>query len=168
MDVVEILIAAKAEIEKQGWRQGPRYTPGALEHENGEARRRREGCCASDAFIDARLRHNAWTEDASVKALDVLRNALDTMLKENGCEEVFDLIGWNDVPGRTAREVFMLYDNAILMARRTRSPWLSDETIVPPYPFLRCPRCKAVFSDHGIHVCAAVGVVALNNSQETS
>jgi hypothetical protein len=31
--------------------------------------------------------------------------------------------------------------------------WVTDDTIMPPYPVLRCPRCKALFSDHAIHIC---------------
>ena len=34
-----------------------------------------------------------------------------------------------------------------------RPSWMDDETTIPPYPLLRCPRCKTIFSDHGIHVC---------------
>lgn len=32
--------------------------------------------------------------------------------------------------------------------------WVTDTNVAPPYPLLRCPRCKAIFSDHGIHVCS--------------
>ncbi len=35
-----------------------------------------------------------------------------------------------------------------------RPAWLDDTSIAPPYPIMRCPRCKALFSDHGIHICA--------------
>ncbi len=37
---------------------------------------------------------------------------------------------------------------------KPRPAWLDDETILPPYPIMRCPRCKGLFSDHGIHICA--------------
>jgi hypothetical protein len=37
----------------------------------------------------------------------------------------------------------------------TETPaWVTDETVAPPYPLLRCPTCKRVFSNHGIHVCS--------------
>lgn len=35
-----------------------------------------------------------------------------------------------------------------------RPDWMDDETKPPPYPLLRCPTCKKIFSDHAIHVCA--------------
>jgi hypothetical protein len=34
-----------------------------------------------------------------------------------------------------------------------RPTWLEDDNEIPPYPVLRCPRCKKLFSDHGIHIC---------------
>jgi hypothetical protein len=35
-----------------------------------------------------------------------------------------------------------------------RPDWIDDVTKRPPYPLLRCDRCKAIFSDHAIHICA--------------
>lgn len=37
---------------------------------------------------------------------------------------------------------------------KERPAWLDDEMVIPPYPILRCPRCKKLFNDHGIHICA--------------
>ena len=30
-----------------------------------------------------------------------------------------------------------------------------DEWRFPPYPLLRCPECRVLFSDHAIHLCAS-------------
>ncbi len=39
-----------------------------------------------------------------------------------------------------------------------RPDWLDDQTIHPPYPILRCPRCKSLFTDNGIHICKDLNV----------
>lgn len=108
--VVEILIAAKAEIVKQGWRQGQRFA----DPDGGWPRMRLPGCCASDAFIDARVTHN-FSEADIIVAFDVLGKALHTVAEPTGL--VFELIGWNDAHGRTVEEVYALYDKAIGAAR---------------------------------------------------
>lgn len=105
--VVELLIAAKAEIEKQGWRQGPRYADSRRSHEYGEARVRRPGCCAYDAVMDARVRLGVSDRNLGGMAQQMLDRALGRIA-----------ISWNDEPGRTVAEVYALYDKAIGMARR--------------------------------------------------
>lgn len=46
---------------------------------------------------------------------------------------------------------------------RTKPAWLTDETVPPPYPILRCPDCKRLFSDHEIHLCRKSEVGAIRH-----
>lgn len=36
---------------------------------------------------------------------------------------------------------------------QTKQDWITDEEVTPPYPLLRCPECRRIFSDHEIHIC---------------
>lgn len=49
-----------------------------------------------------------------------------------------------------------------------RPDWIDDETILPPYPLLRCPRCKAIFSDHAIHICRDLNKATLSATERKS
>jgi hypothetical protein len=109
-NVVEILTRGKARIEREGWRQGPRFvTDSQLYRANGEAIPRRPGCCARDTImIDERS--NASEREA---AGEVLGLAL-TGQPDSGLV----VISWNDEAGRTVEDVYALFDKAIAMARR--------------------------------------------------
>lgn len=38
--------------------------------------------------------------------------------------------------------------------------WVTDTSITPPYPIIRCPRCKVLFDDRTIHVCKQINDAA--------
>lgn len=64
----------------------------------------------------------------------------------------------HDVP-RAFRKIGSVYHRALCKQEEKgmneRPDWLDDETKIPPYPILRCPRCKALFDDYSIHICAS-------------
>ncbi len=111
-EVVDLLFAAKHQIERQGWRQGPRYANDKETKAEGAPRQRLPGCCASDALIDAQELRNFGT-NVALDAGACLQQALYTIIPTAG-----SVIGWNDQPERTAADVFALYDKAIDLARR--------------------------------------------------
>jgi hypothetical protein len=42
----------------------------------------------------------------------------------------------------------------------TPPAWVMDDTVMPPYPILRCPRCKTLFDDFSIHICKDLDHIA--------
>jgi hypothetical protein len=95
--VSELLTAAKAEIQKNGWCQG-QYTDNKGQH------------CILGATMSQILDNNSVYWDA-VKAL---QGSLGT----SGTSGFNDVVVWNDDPSRTVDEVIALFDKAIERAKR--------------------------------------------------
>lgn len=117
-DVIEILIAGKARIEHEGWRQGSISPAGDdTARDWGEPRLLKPGRCALDAVVDEEAKARAGFEWTPVfDAQELLGQALT-----GGAGKPMAVMGWNDKPGRTVEEVYALYDTAIGLARAAQA-----------------------------------------------